>query len=47
MIGKLLALGCAISLVAVVAQAQPASVRNDYAEPEAWCWWATLKGPAF
>ena len=29
MIGKSLALGCALALLATLAQAQPASVRND------------------
>ncbi len=48
MIGKSLALGCAIGLLSTLAQAQaqPASVRNDYAKPETWVCWPGKAGDA-
>lgn len=46
MIGKSVALGCALGLLGALAQAQPASIRNDYAKPEAWVCWPGKAGDA-
>lgn len=46
MILRTLALSWAIALFAGAAQAQPANVRNDYANPEAWICWPGKAGDA-